>query len=57
MLGDFAQKVGKGNLHLTKNQLGRNKICFAKDNYSFMSNMCAKEFSDSNFDQAVIGKI
>ena len=35
----------------------RNKICYAEDNNSYMSNMCSKEFSDPNFNHAVIGKI
>ena len=28
-----------------------------EDNYSYMSNMCAKGFSDLNFNYGVIGKI
>ena len=32
-------KIGKGNLHLTKKQLGRNKICHTEDNHTYMSNM------------------
>ena len=28
---------------LTKNQFGRNKICWAEDNQNCMSNMCEKE--------------
>ena len=43
------RKIGKGNLYLTKNQLSRNEICCVLDNYNYMSNMCEKEFSDSNF--------
>ena len=52
MQGDFAQKKctnGKGNLYLTKNQFGRNKICYTEGNHGYISNMCAKEFSDWNF--------
>ena len=33
------------------------KITYAEDNYNYMSTMCAKEFSDSNFNLEVIGKI
>ena len=51
------RKIGKGNLYLTKNGLGRNDISYAEDYHSYMSNICAKEFSDSNFNEAVIGKI
>ena len=28
-----------------------------EDSYSYMTNMCGKEFSDLNFNQAVIGKV
>ena len=44
-------------MYLTKNQFGRNEICCAEDNSNYMSKMCEKEFSDSNFDLEVIGKI
>ena len=50
-------KVGKENLYLSKTRLGRNKIFCAKDNHSYMSNMCGKELSVSNYNQAIIGKI
>ena len=52
MLGDFALKkckIGKGNLYSTKNQFGRKQICCAEDNHNYVSNMCEKVFSDSNF--------
>ena len=48
MLADFMLKkwkIRKGNLFLTKNWLERNQISFAEDNKSYMSNICAKEFS------------
>ena len=50
MLGNFAlkRKIGKGTLHLTKEQFGRNKICFAED-ITIILVTCAKKFSDSNF--------
>ena len=35
----------------------RTVVFFAEDTHSYMSNMCAKEFSESNFNKAVIGKI
>ena len=44
------RKIEKGNLYLTKNSFGRNESCCAEDNHNYMSNMCGKEFSDSNFD-------
>ena len=42
---------------LTKNRQGKNKICCKVDNHSFMIKICAKEFLDSNLNQAVINKI
>ena len=51
------RKIEKGNLYLTKNVFGKNESCCAKDNHNYMSSMCEKEFSDSNFNLAVIGKI
>ena len=48
MLGDFALKTqnweGKSVF-----RLGKNDVRCAKDNHSYMSSMCAKEFSNSNF--------
>ena len=32
-------------------------MCCAADNYNYMCHTCAKEFLDSNFNQAVIDKI
>ena len=51
MHGDFAlkRKIEKGYRKLTKICLSRNEIWCAEDNHYYMSNMCAKEFSDSNF--------
>ena len=40
-------------LVFTINQLERNEICSAKDNYN-ISDMCAKQFSESNFNKAVV---
>ena len=34
-----------------------NEICCGEDNHRLKSNMCAKEFSDSNFIPTVIDKI
>ena len=36
MLGDFVSKaqIVKGNLYLTKNRFGRNRIGFAEDKYN-----------------------
>ena len=50
-------KNGEGNLYLPKDRLCINEIFCAEDNCSYMSNMCAKEYSDLNLHQAVIGKI
>ena len=58
--GDFAikkRKIGKGNLYLTKNQNSRNEICCVEDYFNYISNMCKKEFSGSNFNNEVVGKI
>ena len=44
-------------MYLTKHRFGRNESYCAEDNHNYMSNMCEKEFSDSNFNKAVIGKI
>ena len=32
-------------------------MCYAADNHNYMCHTCAKEFSDSNFNSAVIDKI
>ena len=32
-------------------------MCCAADNHNYMCHTCAKEFSDSNFNEAVIDKI
>ena len=37
------RKIGNGNLYLTKNQFGGNETCCVEDNYSYISNMCAKQ--------------
>ena len=42
-------KVGKAKQKSTEIRLDRNEICCGGDNHNYMSNMCAKEFSDSNF--------
>ena len=44
-------------MSINKIRLSRNEICCAEDSHNYMSKMCAKEFSDSNFNQEVIGKI
>ena len=31
------------NLYLVKKPIGRNEICYAEDNYIYMSNICATE--------------
>ena len=43
-VGNFTlkRKIGKGNLSLTKNLLGRKGNCYAEDNHSCMSNIGAK---------------
>ena len=56
-LGDFAIFSEGKFVYLTKKWFGRNKICCEEDNYYYMNNMCEKEFSDLNSNQAVIGKI
>ena len=50
-------KIGKGNLYLAKPQFGAQEINCAEDNDSYIVYMCTKEFSYSNFKEAVIGKI
>ena len=60
MLGDFCsgkREIWKGNLFLTTNQFGGNKICCADDNHNYISSMCEKAFSDSNLVLRSIGKI
>ena len=42
---------------MTKIRLARNETCCVEYNHNYMSNVCAKEFSVSNINQAVIGKI
>ena len=59
ILGELALKkckTVKRNLYLTKNRFGGNEICYAEENHSYMSNMCANEFSGLNFNSWVIGK-
>ena len=49
MIGNLTlkkRKIRKGNLYFTKNQSVRNEIRCAEDGHSYMSKMCAKEFSD-----------
>ena len=43
-------KIGKGNLHLTENQISKNKMWCASGNHNNMCHICAKELLDSNFD-------
>ena len=50
-------KTGKGNLYLTENQLSWNEMCCASDNCKYMCHTFAKEFLNSNFNEAVIDKI
>ena len=42
-------KIGKGNLYLTENWLGRNEIWYAEDNHSYICHISVKEFLDLNF--------
>ena len=51
------RKIGKGNLYLTENRLGRNEIWHTEDNRSCMGHICAQGFSESNFNWAVIDQI
>ena len=51
------RKIGKGNLYLTENRLSWNEMCCASDNHNYMCHTCAKEFWNSNFNEAVIDKI
>ena len=44
-------------MYLTENQLSRCEIWCTADNHNYMYYICAKEFLDSNFNQAVIDKI
>ena len=52
-VGDFTtkqtRKIGKENLYLTENQVGRNEILCVEDSHSYMCHMCAKEYLKSNF--------
>ena len=45
MLGDFTlkkRKIGKGNLYLTENRLGRNEIWYAEHDHSYMCHIMGK---------------
>ena len=44
-------------MYLNKNRFDGNEICCAGDNYNHMSNIFAEKFLDTNFGQAVSGKI
>ena len=60
MVDDFTvkkRKNGKENLYLVENRVGRNEILCAENNHSYMCHICAKEFLDSNFNQAIDDKI
>ena len=50
-------KNAKRNLYLSENLLSWNEMCCTADNHDYMCHTCAKEFSDSNFNKAVIDKI
>ena len=44
------REIGKGNLHLTENQLTRNETWCTADNHNYyVYHTCAKGFFDSNF--------
>ena len=55
----FGEKhnIWKGNLYLTENRLSWNEMCRAADNHNYMCHICAKEFLDSSFTNAVVDKI
>ena len=51
------RKIGKGNLSLIENRLSWNEMCCAAGNHNYMCHTYAKEFLESNLNQAVIDKI
>ena len=51
------RKLGKGNLHLTKNRLVETKRGMRQKITIICVTLCAKGFLDSNFDEVVIDKI
>ena len=58
MLGDFKLKNAKrGRKICIKIDKVKNEIFCNVHNHSYMYDICTKEFSDSNFNQAVIDKI
>ena len=44
-------------MYLTENPLSGNKMWCVANNHNYMCHVCAKGFSDSNFDKAFIDKI
>ena len=44
-------------MYLTENRLSWNGMCCAADNHNYMCHSCAKEFLDSNLNEAVNDKI
>ena len=50
------RETWKGKLYSTKKRFGRNENYCVEDNHNYEL-LVRKEFSDSNFDKAVIGKI
>ena len=50
-------KIWKGNLYLTENRFSRNEMWCAVVNHNYMRHICAKQFLDANFNEAVIDKI
>ena len=52
-LSDFMvkkRKIGKVNLYLTEISFSGNEMWCVADNHNYMCHICAKGFSDSNFD-------
>ena len=47
-------QIGKRNMYLTKNHIGRNEMWRAVDNHKYVCHKCSKEFLDLNL---VIDKI
>ena len=44
-------------MYLTENQLSTNEVWCVADNQSYTCHICAKEFSDTKFNEAVTDKI
>ena len=49
-------KIGKENLYLTENRLGKNKMRCMADNHNYMCHICAKRFLELDLMKQLLTK-